>query len=180
MIKPLGVISIKEYIHTLIFIFSREQEDKRTRGQENKRTREQENMKKALLIFAAIFTMWTVASAQSTSKVKEINQAEFVALFDMNTGTIAQPSVFDFNATWCGPCRQLAPALEQLAAEYEGRVNFYSIDVDKNKDLAKMLEIQSIPYVLFFGTNGDDPEEMIGLRTKEEVKTYIEKILKSK
>jgi thioredoxin len=137
-------------------------------------------MKKALLIFAAIFTMWTVASAQSTSKVKEINQAEFVALFDMNTGTIAQPSVFDFNATWCGPCRQLAPALEQLAAEYEGRVNFYSIDVDKNKDLAKMLEIQSIPYVLFFGTNGDDPEEMIGLRTKEEVKTYIEKILKSK
>lgn len=137
-------------------------------------------MKKTLLILVAIFTMWTVASAQSASKVKEIDQAEFVSLFDVNTGAIAQPSVFDFNATWCGPCRKLAPILEELAAEYEGRVNFYSIDIDNNKELAKALEIQSIPYVLFLGTNGDDPEEMIGLKSKEEVRAYIDKILKTK
>lgn len=137
-------------------------------------------MKKTLLILVAIFTMWTVASAQSASKVKEIDQAEFVSLFDVNTGAIAQPSVFDFNATWCGPCRKLAPILEELAAEYEGRVNFYSIDIDNNKELAKALEIQSIPYVLFFGTNGDDPEEMIGLKSKEEVRAYIDKILITK
>ena len=138
-------------------------------------------MKKALLIFAAIFTMWTVASAQSASKVKEIGQEEFIALFNPTTGTIAKPSVFDFNATWCRPCRKLAPILEELAAEYEGRVNFYSIDIDQNKELAKALEIQSIPYVLFFSANtDDDPQEMIGLSSKEEVKAYIDKILQVK
>ncbi|MBR5086151.1 MAG: redoxin domain-containing protein [Muribaculaceae bacterium] len=128
----------------------------------------------------AIFTMCSIANAQTDNKVKVINQDEFVALFDMETGAIAQPSVFDFNATWCGPCRRLAPILEELAAEYEGRVNFYSIDVDNNRELAQMLQIQSIPYVLFFNINGDDPEELIGLASKEEVKVYIEKILQTK
>ena len=125
-------------------------------------------MKKTLLILVAIFTMCSIANAQTDNKVKVINQDEFVALFDMETGAIAQPSVFDFNATWCGPCRRLAPILEELAAEYEGRVNFYSIDVDNNRELAQMLQIQSIPYVLFFNINGDDPEKLIGLASKEE------------
>ena len=137
-------------------------------------------MKKTLLIFAAIFAIWTVASAQTESKVKVINQAEFLELFNIESGTIAQPSVFDFNATWCGPCRKLAPILEELAAEYEGRVNFYSIDIDNNKELAKMLEIQSIPYVVYFAAGADEPLESIGLLTKEEVTEYINQILQSK
>ncbi len=134
-------------------------------------------MKKALLIIVAMLAMCTVASAQSTAKVKVINQQEMMSLFDMNSGLALKPMVIDFNATWCGPCRKLAPVLEELAAEYEGRVDFYSIDVDQNKELAKALEIQSIPYVLFFSPSKEDPEEMIGFDTKEEVVLNIEKIL---
>jgi thioredoxin len=137
-------------------------------------------MKKALLIFVAIFTVWTVASAQTESKVKEIDQNKFMELFDTQTMTARAPIVIDFNATWCGPCRKLAPILEELATEYEGRVNFYSIDVDKNRELASMLQIQSIPYVLFFAPGAKEPEEMIGLVSKEEVRVYIEKILPTK
>lgn len=125
-----------------------------------------------------MFTMWTVANAQSANKIKEINMEQFIGLFDTSTGAVYKPAVFDFNATWCGPCRKLAPILEELATEYAGKVDFYSIDVDKNKELAKMLEIQSIPYVLFFAPGAEEPEEMIGLSSKEEIKALIEKIAK--
>lgn len=135
-------------------------------------------MKKLLLIFTAIFSIWTVASAQTESKVKVINQGEFLTLF--NHETVAVPTVFDFNATWCGPCRRLAPILEELATEYDGKVNFYSIDIDQNRELAKALNIQSIPYLLFFPAGGGDPEEAIGLIPKEDLKAKIDKILPTK
>ena len=136
-------------------------------------------MKKALLIFVALFSMWTAASAQteSDSKIKVINQQEFLTLFDVDADSLLQTAVIDFNATWCGPCRRLAPILEELAAEYEGRVNFYSIDVDQNRELAKGLEIQSIPYLLFIAPGLDEPQVAIGLLPKEELKAKIEAIL---
>lgn len=133
-------------------------------------------MKKALLILVALFTVWTAASAQNHAKVKVINHAEFYNLIAGKT--MARPAVVDFNATWCGPCRMLAPILEELAAEYEGKVDFFSIDVDKNKELAKELQIQSIPYVMYIKNTTDDPQESIGLLSKEELKVYIENLLK--
>ena len=133
-------------------------------------------MKKTLLIFVAIFSLWTVASAQTESKVKVINQKEFLELFDMAKGCAKQTCVIDFNATWCGPCKQLAPILEELAAEYDGQVYFYSIDIDQNKEIAKGLQIQSIPYLLYFAEGADEPLESVGLLPKEEVKEFINKI----
>jgi len=131
-------------------------------------------MKRTLLILMAIFTLWNVADAQ---KVKVINHQEFYDYISQSSEASAVPAVFDFNATWCGPCRMLAPILEELAEEYKGRVNFYSIDVDHNKDLAKNLKIRSIPYVLFFKNGASEPEVMVGLSDKVEIKATINKIL---
>lgn len=60
-----------------------------------------------------------------------------------------RPCVIDFYATWCGPCRQLAPTMEKLAQKYEGKVDIYKVDVDKEKELAGLFGITSIPTLLF-------------------------------
>ena len=136
-------------------------------------------MKKILLIlFLAVFSIQL--SAQKL--VKEISQQQFyksVGTFNADGNlkvTAKLPVVVDFNATWCGPCRRLAPTLEKLAEEYKGKVDFYSIDVDKNKPLALKVGASSIPYVLFISPNGY-VEVMVGLQDEPVVRSYIENAL---
>ena len=65
------------------------------------------------------------------------------------------PVVIDFFATWCGPCRNLAPSIERLASEYEGRVKVLKVDVDKNQALAEAARIMSIPTLFFIDLDGN-------------------------
>ena len=90
-----------------------------------------------------------------------------------------KPAIVDFTATWCGPCQKLAPILEELAAEYKGKVNVYKVDVDKCKDLAQAFKISSIPAVLFIPKDGT-PQMMVGLRSKDAMKQDIDKLLLGK
>ena len=90
-----------------------------------------------------------------------------------------KPAIFDFTATWCGPCKKLAPILEELAKEYKGKVNIYKVDVDKCKDLAQAFRISSIPAVLFIPKDGT-PQMMVGLRSKDAMKQDIDKLLLGK
>jgi thioredoxin 1 len=60
------------------------------------------------------------------------------------------PTLVDFYADWCGPCRMVSPILESLAKEYQGKVNFVKVDTDDNQDLAMKLGIMSIPTVMIF------------------------------
>ena len=64
------------------------------------------------------------------------------------------PVVIDFYATWCGPCKAMAPLLERLAKDYEGRIKVLKVDVDKNQALAEAARIQSIPTLFFISKDG--------------------------
>jgi thioredoxin 1 len=74
----------------------------------------------------------------------------------------AQPVLVDFYATWCGPCRMLAPVLEQLAGEFAGRVKFAKVDVDRAPGLAAQYQITGVPTLLLF-QNGRVVDEVVGL-----------------
>jgi thioredoxin len=77
----------------------------------------------------------------------EKNQSEWVYEGD-------KPALIDFYADWCGPCRQAAPVLEELAKEYEGQIYIYKIDTEKEKELAAVFGIRSIPAFLFVPQEG--------------------------
>ncbi len=90
----------------------------------------------------------------------------------------ALPVVVDFWAVWCGPCRMIAPAIEQLADEYAGKVVVGKVNVDDQQDLAAQFRINTIPQVYIF-KSGQVVERLPGAQPKTAYAAAIEKVLKS-
>jgi len=87
------------------------------------------------------------------------------------------PAIVDFYADWCGPCKMVAPILEELSNEYEGKLNIYKVDTDKEQELAMAFGIQSIPSILFIPM-GEKPQMAAGALPKEQLQQVIKDILK--
>lgn len=86
------------------------------------------------------------------------------------------PAIIDFYADWCGPCKAVAPVLEELSNEYEGRLLIYKIDTDKEEELAMLFGIQSIPTLLFIPAEGS-PMMQKGAIPKKAFQQVIEERL---
>lgn len=90
-----------------------------------------------------------------------------------------KPCIIDFYADWCGPCKMVAPLLEELAKEYDGEIYVYKIDTEKEQELAQAFGIRSIPSLLFVPMN-EQPQMVMGALPKSELKKAIDDILLKK
>lgn len=86
------------------------------------------------------------------------------------------PSIVDFYADWCGPCKALSPVLEELAKEYDGKVNIYKINTEEERELASAFGISSIPSILFIPVEGS-PQMAQGALPKQNLKEAIKNVL---
>ena len=108
-----------------------------------------------------------------------MNNAKYITLTAENFYSVLESNpvvVVDFWATWCGPCRMLAPVIEELASDFEGKAVVGKVDVDENEDLARRFGIVSIPSVFIF-KNGEVVGKHIGFRQKAQLADAINAVL---
>lgn len=154
------------------------------------------NLKLYILSFAAVLVLAGCRKAdnnsnsdtndlkQTTMGAISLTKAEFikkVANYETD-GTEwkylgDKPAVIDFYADWCGPCRSMAPLIEDAAKEFEGKVYVYKVNVDNEQELASVFRVQSIPTFIFIPMSGA-PQKVVGGMSKEDLTTRINEILK--
>ncbi len=88
-----------------------------------------------------------------------------------------KPAIIDFYANWCGPCKTVAPILEELQDEYQDKLNIYKVDTEQEKELSAMFGIQSIPSLLFIPKDGQ-PQMAMGALPKDSFNKAIQDVLK--
>jgi thioredoxin 1 len=106
------------------------------------------------------------------AQVQELNDQTFAKSLRTDTN----PVLVDFSATWCGPCKALAPTIDALAKEFAGRLRVYKVDIDQAADTAAQFGIGSVPTCIFF-KDGKEVDRFFGNQDLRSVRQRIEKVL---
>lgn len=139
-----------------------------------------------ILVGGGFLTMmlWESIPRREPRPRQELNAGPVVELTENNWQTEVVesnvPVLVDVWAEWCGPCRQLSPTIDRLAAQFEGKVKVGKVDLDTNKQLGQRYKISSIPCVMIFNGGEKPKKTLVGLRSEAEYVREIELVLKGR
>jgi thioredoxin 1 len=143
-------------------------------------------MKNILFSITLLLTFLGVSYSQqqntNTGSVIHLTNAQFKTLifnYEVNKEwkyAGSKPAIIDFYANWCGPCRIMAPRLEEIAKEFAGKIIVYKVDTDQEQQLSTNLGVQSLPTLVFIPQNGK-PQASIGVISKESLVNAIHEVL---
>lgn len=114
--------------------------------------------------------------SEKEDAVSELVAQATAANWEAEVGQIDGLVMVDFWAVWCGPCQMVAPIVEELAKEYEGKLKVMKLNTDEVPEIAGKFQIMSIPTILFF-KNGQPVEKIVGARPKPQFKQVIDSLL---
>ena len=137
-------------------------------------------MKRIIIAVLCALGLVSALDAQEKKGVLTLSSKEFkTKVYDISAKNPeylgSKPAIVDFYASWCGPCKMLAPVLEELAKEYEGQIYIYKVDTEAEEELSRAFGIRSIPTMLFVPMNGQ-PMMTQGALPKAE----LDKIIKER
>ncbi|NTW24325.1 MAG: thioredoxin [Lentimicrobium sp.] len=125
----------------------------------------------------------STASTPEEGKVVQMNKAMFIEKvfnYEENPNEWKfrgdKPCIIDFYADWCGPCKKVAPVMAELAEQYKDQIVIYKVDTDKERELAQIFNIRSIPSILFCPASGQ-PQMTMGALPKAEFEKMIKELL---
>lgn len=127
----------------------------------------------SLIAIAAIITLSLLTGCKNSGTDSATNQPPTVEVADSLSGVV---TVLDFQATWCGPCQQMKPVIEQAEQAWAGKVKFEAVDVDENQSLAMQYGVEAIPCLVYLNAQGKELTRTIGYMDYEELNAKLSEL----